>query len=137
MTTNTVANIPQRVPFQGWQATGLRVNESAGESWYDGLEASLTKRFSRGLQFLASYTWAKSLDTDAASFFNSQVSGVAIGDNNDPASRKGLTEVSRPHRFVFSYVYEIPGLRPEPALQPGSWAAGRCRVSQRSSPASG
>jgi hypothetical protein len=109
VTTNTVANIPLRVPFQGWQATGLRVNESAGESWYDGLEASLTKRFSRGLQFLASYTWAKSLDTDAANFFSSQVSGTAIGDNNDPASRKGLTEVSRPHRFVFSYVYEIPG----------------------------
>jgi hypothetical protein len=109
VTTNTVENILQRVPYQGWQATGLRVNESAGESWYDGLEASLTKRFSHGLQFLASYTWAKSLDTDAASFFASQASGTAIGDNNDPMSRKGLTEVSRPHRFVFSYVYEVPG----------------------------
>ncbi|MGH6691662.1 MAG: hypothetical protein ACREF4_13400, partial [Gammaproteobacteria bacterium] len=90
-------------------ATGLRVNESAGESWYDGLEASLTKRFSHGLQFLASYTWSKALDSDGANFFSSQVSGTATGDNNDPLARKGLTEVHRPHRFVFSYVYEVPG----------------------------
>jgi hypothetical protein len=108
VTTNTVANILQRVPYQGWQASGLSVNESAGKGWYDGLEMSLTKRFSHGHQFLASYTFARARDTDAADFFNSQVSGAALGNQNDDNARTGLTELNRPHRFVFSYLFEIP-----------------------------
>jgi len=33
--------------------------ESEGSSWYNGLEASLTKRLSHGFEFLASYTFSK------------------------------------------------------------------------------
>ena len=33
-----------------------------GRGWYDSLQVKLNKRFSHGLQFLASYTWAKSMD---------------------------------------------------------------------------
>ena len=66
-TTNTLANLPLRVPYQGFSIGSWRQINSEGASWYNGLEASLTKRFSRGLQFLASYTWAKELSTDFAS----------------------------------------------------------------------
>ena len=58
-TRNTLANIPLRVPIAG--IGSLQETESAGASWYNGLEVSLTKQFSRGLQFLASYTFSKSL----------------------------------------------------------------------------
>lgn len=64
MTTSTVANTRLCVPYPGWTPNGLLQIESAGRSNYNGLEVSLTKRFSHGLQFLASYTFSKSLDTD-------------------------------------------------------------------------
>ena len=52
VTTNTVANIQQRVPYQGFTASGMNDIYSNGESWYNSLGASLEKRFSHGLQFL-------------------------------------------------------------------------------------
>ncbi|MGH9844812.1 MAG: hypothetical protein ACREEM_39350, partial [Blastocatellia bacterium] len=107
-TTNTPFNIAQRVPFQGI-STSARLIETAGYSWYNGLEASLTKRFSRGLQFLASYTFSKSLDSDGANVDVTSL-GVAatLGDQNDTRSRYGRSDFDRTHRFVFSYVYEFP-----------------------------
>jgi len=107
VTTNTVANIPQRVPFQGL-ATSVRLVETAGASWYNGLEASLTKRFSRGLQFLASYTFSKSLDTDAANVDATGNATNTIGNQNDHGSRYGRLAFDRTHRFVLSYVYSFP-----------------------------
>jgi hypothetical protein len=55
----------------------LVVTESEGNSWYNGLEVSLTKRSSHGLQLLASYTFSKTLDTDGADI-NSTASGNAL-----------------------------------------------------------
>ena len=64
ITTNTLTNITQRVPYEGWTASGLQEVRSAGDMFYNALQASLTKRFSKGLQFLVSYTWSKTLVTD-------------------------------------------------------------------------
>ena len=88
VTTNTVANIPLRVPILGVPPDSLVEMESEGSSWYNGLEASLTKRLSHGLQFLASYTFSKTLDTDGADI-NSTSSGNALtlGDQNSPRQR--------------------------------------------------
>jgi hypothetical protein len=59
ITANTVANVPLRVPIVVIEADALQEVESEGSSCYNGLEVSLTKRLSRGLQFLASYTFSK------------------------------------------------------------------------------
>jgi hypothetical protein len=108
-TDNTIANIPRRVPVPGIGAQSLLVVESAGNSWYNGLEASLTKQYSRGLQFLASYTFSKSLDTDGANI-NGTGAGNTItrGDQNSPRQRWGRSSFSRTNRFVFSMVYALP-----------------------------
>jgi hypothetical protein len=66
VTTDTVANISLRVPVVGVPPDSLVVAESEGNSWYNGLEVSLTKRLSHGLQLLASRTFSKTLDTDGA-----------------------------------------------------------------------
>ena len=66
VTSNTLANIGSRVPIPGIRPDSLREMESEGSSWYNGLEVSLTKRLGHGLQFLASYTFSKTLDTDGA-----------------------------------------------------------------------
>ena len=47
-TTNTVANVPLRVPFEGWDPALMNQIESAGASWYNALLVGLNKRFSNG-----------------------------------------------------------------------------------------
>jgi hypothetical protein len=112
-TDNTVANIPLRVPIVGITSDGLQLVESGGSSWYNGLEVSLTKQFSRGLQFLASYTFSKSLDTDGANI-NGTAAGNTFtrGNQNSQRQRWGRSSFNRPNRFVFSMVYAMPSSYP-------------------------
>jgi hypothetical protein len=83
--------------------------ESEGSSWYNGLEMSLTKRLSHGLQFLASYTFSKTLDSDGSDI-NSTSSGNALtlGDQNSARQRWGRASFDRTHRFVFSTTWTLP-----------------------------
>ena len=123
VTTNSVANIPLRVPILGVPPDSLVEMESEGSSWYNGLEASLTKRLGHGLQFLASYTFSKTLDTDGADI-NSTSSGNALtlGDQNSPGQRWGRASFDRTHRFIFSGTWSLPS--PSAGLQRavlGAW----------------
>jgi len=107
-TTNTVANIPLRVPIQGFTPDGIRYIETSAESWYNGLEFSVTRRLSNGLQLQGSYTFSKILDSNGASDVNSNGIGVALGDQNIPLGGYGRASYDRTHRFVLSYIYEFP-----------------------------
>ena len=109
VTENTVANIPLRIPVPGVPPDSLLVMESEGSSWYNGLEASLTKRLSHGLQFLASYTFSKTLDTDGASINQTSTgNALTLGDQNSPRQRWGRASFDRPHRFIFSTTWTLP-----------------------------
>ena len=114
LTQNTLANVPLRVPILGIPPDSLQEMESEGGSWYNGLEVSLTKRMSHGLQFLASYTFSKTLDTDGADI-NSTSSGNALtlGDQNSPEQRWGRASFDRTHRFVFSETWSLPARHPD------------------------
>jgi hypothetical protein len=107
-TTNTIANIPLRVPIQGFAANeGLDDTTSTAASWYNGLETSVTKRMSHGLQFLAAYTFSRCLSTAGANT-GAAGDGVLPGDQRNPKATYGRCDFNREHRFVFSYVYELP-----------------------------
>jgi len=106
-TTNTFANIGKRVPFPGFTAPGLNDIDSSGSSWYHGLDASLTKRLSRGLQFLVAYTFAHAYSTTGRNTSAGGVAGVA-GNQNDPLANYGRSEFNREHRLVVSYLYQLP-----------------------------
>jgi len=109
VTTNTFANIPFRVPILGVPPESLVEMESAGSSWYNGLEASVTKRLSHGIQFLASYTFSKTLDTDGSDINStSSGNGLTLGDQNFPRERWGRSSFDRTHRFVFSETWSFP-----------------------------
>jgi hypothetical protein len=109
-TTNTVANVALRVPIQGFTAPGLNDVDSSASSWYHGLETSVSKRLTRGLQFLASYTFAHAYSTAGRNTAAGGTSGVT-GDQNNPRSTYGRSEFDREHRFVFSYVYQLPNIQ--------------------------
>jgi len=122
-TSNTLANLATRVPIPGIRPDSLREMESEGSSWYNGLEASLTKRLSHGLQFLASYTFSKTLDTDGANVNGATTGSVlTLGDQNSPAQRWGRASFDRTHRFVFSTTWTLPS--PEHGIERtllGNW----------------
>jgi hypothetical protein len=107
VTTNTLTNLTERVPVLGFSPSGASYIQSEGKSWYNGLEVSLNKRFSNGVQFQAAYTFAKDMSTDlnSTSYVNG---GQAYGNQDSAASRYGPDQFIRPHRFVFSYSYQIP-----------------------------
>jgi hypothetical protein len=109
VSSNTLTNIGSRVPIPGIRPDSLIEMESAGNSWYNGLEISLTKRQSHGLQFLASYTFSKILDTDGADI-NSTSGAVAItlGNQNSPRQRWGRASSDRTQRFIFSETWQLP-----------------------------
>lgn len=104
-TTNTVANVSLRIPFQGFGVQNLNSYESSGGSWYNALQASLSKRFAKGLQFLASYTWARSLTTGSGTSTGT-LGGLIFGNQFDPAY--GPDPFVREQRFVLSFNYELP-----------------------------
>ncbi len=129
-TDNEFANIHQRLPLIGFASDAASVNqiESNGASWYNGLQASLTKRFSNGLQFLASYTWSKEMDTDGVDPEWTSAGGTSsLGNQSaDPRTRYGPGLFNRNQRFVFSYVYSLPGPKNLSSLKGrvlGGWAA--------------
>ena len=115
-TMNTAANVVQRVPFQGI-ATGSLFSDTNYEANYNSLQASITRRFSHGLQFLGSYTWSKILDETSGS----GGSGVfelwlPTNDQNNPRQAYGLTDFDRDQRAVVSFTWDAPKLSNAPAL---------------------
>ncbi|HVG19466.1 MAG TPA: hypothetical protein VNI02_10455, partial [Blastocatellia bacterium] len=106
ITTNTPANATLRAPYQGAGIIGFQQFQFTAESNYNSLQMSLTRRLSKGLQLLASYTYAKSLDN---------ASGIAEADNTtilgnqlDDRANRGVSDFDRTHRFVLSYLWDLP-----------------------------
>jgi hypothetical protein len=69
---------------------------------YNSLQTSLKKRFSRGLQFNANYTWGKVLDDQ---------SSLAEWKTQDPFNMKAdysRASIDIRHVFNLSYVYDLP-----------------------------
>ena len=108
-TSDTVANIGLRAPILGVAPDSMNIVESEGSSSYNGLELSLTKRLGHGFQFLASYTFSKTLDTDGADI-NAISAGnaVTLGNQNVPQARWGRASTDRTHRFVLSGTWTLP-----------------------------
>jgi hypothetical protein len=67
----------------------------------------LSRRWSEGY-FQAAYTWSKS--TDATSTGNPAFN-TAFNDETTLNDSRGLSDFDRTHRFVASYVYDLPFLR--------------------------
>jgi hypothetical protein len=84
--------------------------ENLGQSTYNALEATLTRRFHNGLNLMASYTWSKTLtDADAAlPFFATLHQGGAPQNVFDRRGDKAISNQDLPQNFVLSYIYELP-----------------------------
>jgi hypothetical protein len=128
---STSSNADQRRLYSGctlaptspactYSSTGLI--EGIANSSYHALEASLRKRFARGISFLASYTYSKSID-DASSFnMTGSAAKPVAGENDlaqDPfnlAAERGRSLFDARNRFVLSYQWSLPFWK-----QPHGW----------------
>jgi hypothetical protein len=89
---------------------GFNQVQTEATSEYNALQASLTKRFGHGLQFLASYTYSHSIDNASANNNVGAESEIAPlpGNQQDLNTQVGSSDFDRTHRFVFSGVYDLP-----------------------------
>jgi len=94
------------VPANVLASVGMQASD--GNSNYNSLQASLNKRLSHGLNFLASYTWSHSID-DTSSFENSGFGSRGLDPFNFGADRGDSVYDAR-QRLVVSYDYELPHL---------------------------
>jgi hypothetical protein len=74
---------------------------------YNSLQIRLEKRYSHGLQYEAAYTFAHALD-DASSASLGSVNNGDFQDQRFPYKNYGNADFDVRHRFVFSYVYDLP-----------------------------
>jgi hypothetical protein len=131
ISTSQASNVDARRLYSGctlaansppciYSSTGLIAG--IADSAYNALETSLRKRFGRGMSFLGSYTFSKSID-DASSFNMTGSAAKPVAGENDLAqdpfnlrAERGLSLFDARHRFVFSYQWELPFWK-----QPHGW----------------
>ena len=84
------------------------------DSFYDGLQTTIKKRLSHGLQLQGSYTWAKSIDTGSVEFSSNEFSNSTnIPVPFDPRVNRGPSDFDQRHNFVGNFLWTVP--------TPASW----------------
>ena len=87
-------------------ASGIQQAQTSSNSRYNSLQVSMTKRFSDGLQLLAAYTLGKSMDYYSGGPVNELI--PTFGDQSNWKLNYGPSDYDRRHRFVTSFVYDLP-----------------------------
>ncbi len=76
--------------------TDITANLPIGISWYHSLQVAAEKRMSDGLTFQTSWTWSKFMER------------VAYSNQTDPLPEQVISPEDFTHRFVISWIYELP-----------------------------
>lgn len=99
-------NWRDRAPFRHMPIP-ISWDRSWGNANYHALQASLERRWARGLAFTTSYTWSKSIDYGHSEFF---AVGGAGGIQNPYNMRpdRGVSSYDLTHNLVISWVYNLP-----------------------------
>ncbi|HUN86290.1 MAG TPA: TonB-dependent receptor [Terracidiphilus sp.] len=79
-------------------------------STYHSLQLVAEKRYSNGLQFLATYVWSKSIDDSSVPDDNTTWLGsfTSLQDPNKPWLERSLSTFDIPQVFQLSYTYDLP-----------------------------
>ena len=105
--TFTVLRHPAARPIPGFARINLF--ESTGDSRYNALATELRRRFTRGFQFIAAYTFSDTKDNrpDQTMVVVGADDAKGLQNNLDINADWGRSDLDIRHRFVFSPVYEI------------------------------
>jgi hypothetical protein len=104
-------------PFPNFGNTTFIVG--GGNSSYQSLQVKLEQRYSHGLLFIASYTWARSIDNGAGIATGSSASSNLPQNFRDLNAERGPSDFNIDDHFTFSPVYELPFGKGRKWLQSG------------------
>ncbi len=113
--------IPQGSPRPNPNFTQVRVRDTNSDAYYEGLQISVQRRFSRGFQLSSSYTFSKCIDDNSLTISQ----GTDFIGNSDqeqypfPSSaNRGLCSWDQRHYWKTNSLYELP-IGPDKALGGG------------------
>src|SRR5262252_9517374 len=123
--------VDPRRPSQRFRSRRIIQNDLIAD--YDALSVILRKRMSRGLRADVHYTWSRTRDMAT----NSNGGGQTM-NNYDIWADYGPANWDVPHRFVASYLYDVPFLKssPQPVLRyvVAGWQLGGVTTLQSGTP---
>ena len=136
-TTNSAANVIQRLPYAGI-SPGSLFCESSFDANYNSLQTSLTKRMSHGLEFLGSYTWSRNFDqTSGSNGSGLYETHLITNDQTNFRQAWGPTDFDRTNRAVLSLVYKTSfahRMTPTMSRIVGDWQVSAVAVAQSGTP---
>jgi len=130
---STTGNVDSRRVYQGYQT--IESIQSTANSTYHSMQLSWNRRFENGVTFLGSYTFSKAIDLES----NDGNSGLA-SQSSDPFDwnkDKGLANFDVRHRFVTSFIWDMPFFRRSKGLEHailGGWELNGILTLQRGLP---
>jgi len=88
--------------------SGFQAHRFNGNANYHSLQAKLEKRFSGGFTILSSYIWSRTIGDTCG--FSGSGNAAGCGEQNVRNLRleRGLDNQHRKHRFVASYIWQLP-----------------------------
>lgn len=86
------------------QATVLDTNTNASSSDSHQFQLTVDKRFSHGFTLRGAYTWSKTMD-ELSGF---RARSTSFTNPLDHSFDRGLADFDAPHRFVLSWVWDLP-----------------------------
>ena len=123
--------VDPRRPSQKFRSRRIIQNDLIAD--YDAISVILRKRMSHGLQADVHYTWSRT--RDMATHSNG---GGQTMNNYDIWADYGPANWDTPHRFVASYIYDVPFLKdsPQPVLKyvVAGWQVGGVTTIQSGTP---
>jgi len=93
------------------QFTGVSTEpQLIANSIYHSLQLTAEKKYSNGLQLLATFVWSKSIDNASAADTNVSWAGSfdSLQDPNKPELERSLSTFDIPYVIQFSYSYDLP-----------------------------
>jgi hypothetical protein len=115
--SGAVITFEGRSPFLGFDVPEAILLGNSAFSNYHSAQLSLTKRFSKGLQFNLAYAYSRAMDNSSADPGSTAGGGkpdlpnvgfTAQGNAFDTRANYAPSDFDRTHRFSVSYVYELP-----------------------------
>jgi hypothetical protein len=113
--TATAANTNARRPLAPTYASMIEM-QNGGISNYNAFQLTVEHRFSKGLSFVANYTFSKALDNESSDV---QLT-VTNPDPFVPNFNYGRSDLDTTHNFSFFTVYNLPLLNNAPRLVRGA-----------------
>jgi outer membrane receptor protein involved in Fe transport len=113
-------------PFFG----GINFRDPGGKSSYHGLAFKAEKRYSSGITFLGSYTWAHAID-DGAGTLDDGTAGGGARDPYNMRQQRGNSGYDVRHVVTISGVYDLPfgyGRQHMNVSGPADWILGGWQI---------